>query len=192
MMISLTGTPGTGKTSIAALVEKQLDIKIIHVHSFAKEHNLICGFDTDRNSDIIDIDRMDELLFKNINPSEIVLLDGHISHLFTCISKIIVLRCNPEVLEERLQERGWEDKKIIENIQAEILDVILCEAIDNKSIEQVYEIDTSVENEKEVSHKITSLIKSNFSDNRYHPGNIDWSDFLFKNKFIRSDRWNGP
>jgi len=191
MIIALTGTPGTGKTSIASIIAKQSGIEMVHVHTYAKEHNLICGFDKDRKSDIIDIGRMDRLLMKSMNPLETIILDGHISHLLRSVSKIIVLRCHPDILKKRLEKRGWDKKKIMENIQAEILDVILCEAIENKSIEEVYEMDTSGKNIIEASSDISALIRSDFSDNTYRPGNTDWSEFMFKSKYMWGNDSNG-
>lgn len=191
MIIALTGTPGTGKTSIASIIAKRSGIDTVHVHTYAKEHNLICGFDNERKSDIIDIDQMDRLLMENINPLETIILDGHISHLLGCVSKIIVLRCHPDILKKRLEKRGWDNKKIMENIHAEILDVILCEAIENKSIEQVYEINTSRKNVMETCNDILALMRSSFSDDAFRPGNIDWSEFIFKNEYMWSGDSNG-
>ena len=36
---------------------------------------------------------------------------------------VIVLRCNPDVLKERLSTRNWKDAKIHENVSAEILGI---------------------------------------------------------------------
>jgi adenylate kinase len=191
MIIALTGTPGTGKTSIASIIAKQSGIETVHVHTYAKEHNLICGFDKDRKSDIIDIGRLDRLLMESMNPLETIILDGHISHLLRSVSKIIVLRCHPDILKKRLEKRGWDKKKIMENIQAEILDVILCEAIENKSIEEVYEMDTSGKNIIETSSDISALLRSDFSDDTYRPGNTDWSEFMFKSKYMWGNDSNG-
>jgi adenylate kinase len=41
-----------------------------------------------------------------------------------------VLRCDPDVLRGRLQRRGYSTGKVVENLEAEALDIILQEALD--------------------------------------------------------------
>ena len=184
MIIAITGTPGTGKTSIASKISEKLEIKLINLHQFAKEHKLICDYDQSRDSDIIDIEKMDELIKIRYKDENLVLLDGHIAHLLQCVSEIIVLRCNPRILLDRLNKRNWKRKKIKENIEAEILDVILCEATQNHDINHVYEIDTSLHNQSEIADLITALISSDFANkNNFSPGLINWSEMLFSNEF---------
>ncbi|MGB9831331.1 MAG: AAA family ATPase, partial [Fervidicoccus fontis] len=44
------------------------------------------------------------------------------------VERVIVLRTSPEKLYDRLKNRGWEKRKIEENIDSEELSVILLEA----------------------------------------------------------------
>jgi adenylate kinase len=184
MFIALTGTPGTGKTSITSIISDRLDIKLINLHQYAKEHGLICDFDQLRNSDIIDIEKIDEMIKMQYKDEPLVLLDGHIAHLLHCVSEVIVLRCDPRILLDRLKMRNWSEKKIKENIEAEILDVILCEAIQIHTPDDVSEIDTSSHTQKEIADAIILMISSNFKNKKqYSPGLIDWSEMLFSDEF---------
>ncbi len=100
---------------------------------------------------------------------ETVFLDSHLSHQCDC-SRIIVLRCHPDVLAERLRARGYSEAKVRENVQAEILDVILCEATDSDI--PVNEIDCTVKD----LHKVANLILESLDGgNICLPGSVDWS-----------------
>ena len=184
MIIALTGTPGTGKTSIASILNKKYEIETLHIHSFAKQENIIDDFDVKRKSDIIDIEILNDKIKKNVNQDSLIVLDGHLSHLLSCPSKVIVLRCNPIILETRLKTKEWNKEKIRENIEAEILDLIETEAVELHSIDNVVEIDTSNYSINEIAKIIHEMIKSNFSDKaKFSPGTIDWSEMLLKDEF---------
>jgi adenylate kinase len=89
---------------------------------------------------------------------------------------VIVLRCSPGILAGRLQERGYAETKVKENVQAEILDVILCEACETEA--QVCELDSSGVSSAVLADKVEDIIKGNID--KYRPGNIDWTEELEK------------
>ena len=186
MIIALTGTPGTGKTSISDILSLQYGLSTLNIHTFAKEQQIIEGVDKKRKSDIIDIEMLDERIKKQVTNSSLIVLDGHLSHLLTCVSKVIVLRCHPVVLMKRLKEKKWKDEKIKENIEAEILDLIEVEAVDIHTIEDVIEIDTTQMSKNDVAETIYKMISSKFVDTKiYRPGSKDWSELLLSDTF----RW---
>ena len=57
MKIALTGTPGTGKTSVSKVLEKR-KLKVIDLNKLAIEKDFIIGYDKKRDSKIIDINRL--------------------------------------------------------------------------------------------------------------------------------------
>ena len=59
---------------------------------------------------------------------------------------------------------------MLENVEAELIDVILVEALECKKI---YEIDTTNRDAKEVAKIIDELIKGEDID-KFKPGKIDW------------------
>jgi adenylate kinase len=106
---------------------------------------------------------------------ELYILDSHLSH-FMDSSGIIVLRCDPNILAERLRARGYGDQKVLENVQSEILDVILCEATESDI--PVWEVDCSHDSIAESADSIEQILKGKSDD--YLPGKTDWSSEMDK------------
>ena len=112
------------------------------------------------------------------------LMDSHLSHFMDC-SGIIVLRCDPDVLAGRLRARGYSKKKVTENVQSEILDVILCEATDSDI--PVYEVDCSASEITESVDAVEEILKGKVDD--YLPGRTDWSEEM--ERWFSMDRERG-
>ncbi len=181
MIIALTGTPGTGKTSICALLEQHY--RIIDLNALIKEEGLHTGKDEQRGSLEADMDalqdRVDELV---TDKTATVIIEGHLSHLLTGIDGHIVLRTRPLVLAQRLENRGYPPQKVQENMEAEALDVILVEAVER--YEKVYELETTTTIPEDAALEVHSMIQRLESGDYeqlsgYLPGRFDWSEEVF-------------
>lgn len=177
--IFISGTPTVGKTTIASKLAEELNAKLIKVNDFAFENNLVLGKDSKKGYKIIDIDNLNEKLqdyFKE-SSEEIIIVEGHLSHLCSNADKIIILRVNPDILKNRLIDRGYSNSKIKENLEAEALNVCGCEAFDIHG-ENVNEIDVSnLEIEEAVS-----LLEDIINDDKEFPfGNIDFMNWIIEN-----------
>jgi len=173
MLIALTGTPGTGKTTVGTeLGSKGL---VVHeVSDVARENGLLREKDAERNSYDVDPDELNDAVAPLRNNDRVMLV-GHLSHLVDA-DMVIVLRCRPSVLEKRLEKRGWPQKKVRENIEAEAVDTILIEA--SEINEKVYEIDTTEMSPVSVAASVLEIIDG--KTDKYAAGNIDWSDEVLK------------
>lgn len=174
MIIALTGTPGTGKTTIAsALREKGYDV--LDITAYIKENDLLEEYDEKRDTHDVDVDKLKEHLGLQSNCENTIIIEGHLSHLLSP-DITIVLRCSPSVLKDRLEKRGYSDSKVKENVQSEVMDVILCESADLGN--EVFEIDCT--------DKGTNIIISNIEDilsgntDMFMPGSIDWTKEMEK------------
>ena len=167
MKIALTGTPGTGKSTVAEMVDA--GFTIVHVNDLIKEKYNI-GLDQERNSWIADISRLSRHVTKLKGD---VILEGHVSHLLP-VDIIIVLRASPTVLKERLTARRWSEAKIRENVEAEALDIILCEAMDTNK--KVYEINTTNMTPMQVKEAVLEIIGGT---DKYQVGGVDFSEEAF-------------
>jgi adenylate kinase len=181
MIISITGTPGTGKTSVAVIL-KSKGFEVIDLNKEADDNNFLTGKDKIRDSYIVDIEKFNNYIFEKYRDNEIVFIEGHLSHLLKNADKIIILRCYPKILKKNLLKKGWKKEKIKENLEAEILDVILCETYEIHKEDNIFEINTSDKTIEEISDIIIELSKNKFKSNKkYRIGKIDWSEEILNN-----------
>lgn len=166
MYVALTGTPGTGKTTISRL----LPYRVIDINALVKDgYNL--GWDSARVCHEADMDGL-ELRLHEMDAEEIIILDGHISHYFA--DEAVVLRLAPLELKKRLEARGYSEGKVQENLEAELVDVILVEATEFCS--RVSEIDTTDRTPQEVA---TLVVKAITGEIELKPGQVDWLEESF-------------
>ncbi|MCD6301280.1 MAG: adenylate kinase family protein [Staphylothermus sp.] len=160
--IVITGTPGTGKTSVARALAKLLGVKHIDLSSYAIEKGFITEYDAERHTYVIDEERLVKKIVMIIkNTPGYVIIDTHYPEIIPCelIEYVFVLRTHPRVLEERLRNKGWPDRKVKENVMAEILSVVLSNILNACSNVEVYEIDTTNRDPVEVAEEILGIIK---------------------------------
>lgn len=164
MKIGVTGTPGTGKSTVS----KNLDGKIVDLRDYLEENSL--GNVNEDGEIEVEIEEL------RGNPpeepeNEDLIVEGHMAH-YLDLDYFVVLRTRPDVLSERLQERDYSEEKVEENVEAEKLDVILSKAIQTQA--KVFEIDTTDRTVEETVEEVRSAIESR----KENYGNVDWSEFL--------------
>jgi adenylate kinase len=168
MIISISGTPGVGKTSIAKILKKELDANLILLNALPVPH----AYDKKRRTKIVAISDLQKAAKKKIKKGRLNIIDGHLSHLMVA-DMTVILRCRPDILEKRMKKKGWKKGKIIENIQTEILDSTTIEALGTKR--KIIEIDTTKKSPKQVAMLIKKVLNSHALQKKYLPGRIDWT-----------------
>ncbi|MHC1710525.1 MAG: adenylate kinase family protein [Methanomassiliicoccales archaeon] len=168
MLIALTGTPGTGKSTVALGLQAE-GWKVLEVNDLAKKHGLLRSKDLARDSYDLDLDELQEALENEAFNDGILV--GHLSHLLD-VDMVIVLRCHPEVLAKRLEARKWSIAKIRENALAESLDIILAEAMDSEV--PVFEVNTTELSLPDTEGAVLAILAG--EKEKYAVGNIDWSE----------------
>jgi adenylate kinase len=169
--VVITGTPGTGKTTATELV--QFDLETVHLNDAIREAELHDGTDEERGSLYADFDAIREWLDERNDGGDDLLLDSHLAHHFDA-EKVVVLRCHPEELRERLLERGETEAKADENAESEALDVILSESVAEHGAESVYEIDTTDRTPKAVASDIEAVIEG---EREPSAGTVDYLEY---------------
>ena len=147
---ALTGTPGTGKTTISALLQNDLI-------SLSDYYEKFSDGKTKDGEWVVNIERLES----SIKSLEWEIAEGNFSHLLSIVDKVIVLRCDPAVLVNRLKERNYSNKKIRENLEAEAMGIIYSETVRNYGIENLIQVDTSKKTSKECSVIIRDYINNN-------------------------------
>ena len=145
MIITITGTPCTGKTTLAKEIAKKFKYTYIDVNKIIEENNLEGGYDDDRQCKIIDPKKLNKALEPILKQGNIV-IDSHLSHEIPSekIDLCIVTKCNLKDLEKRLKARGYKAEKIRENMDSEIFDICYVEAKENKHNILILETDKDI------------------------------------------------
>lgn len=161
MIFIFTGTPGTGKTELAKALAKELNYKYIDVNDIIDDNNLKEEYDKKRDTYIIDEGKLSDILVKLIEEEKNLIIDSHMSHEVPSIhiDYCFVTVCNPPKLKERLEARGYSEEKVQENIDSELFQVCLNEALEEGH--HVYPIDTTEKTIKECIEEIKNEINQN-------------------------------
>jgi len=164
MIICVTGVPGTGKSSIVKMLEKELAKKFrvitLNGESFPKA---ITGFDEKRKCKIVDTRIYEKELKKFLKEKQgfdIILIDSLFCQELSpnLVSLCVVLRCDEQELRKRLEKRGYSEEKIKENIEAELCNSCGQEAFEKKH--EFIEINTSNKSVREVANKVLHKINT--------------------------------
>jgi len=166
VLIAVTGTPGTGKTSACEVLARR-GYTVIDLDEVARRDGFVTGRDAVRQTDEVDIEALRDGL--NV-PAKIAFLRSHFAHRMN-VNVAIVLRCRPSVLRQRLEARGWGPEKVRENVEAEAIDVILQEAVTNLPF--VYEVDTTDLTPEATADAILAVLQGKTKG--HEPGSVDWT-----------------
>ncbi|XP_015795437.1 adenylate kinase isoenzyme 6 [Tetranychus urticae] len=130
--ILITGTPGTGKTSICEKLLSSLhNYQYINVGEFAAERQLYIEYDHQLECHVLDEDAVVEQMRPIMEDDQGgIIVDFHGCDLFPeeWFDQVFVLRTSNTPLFDRLSDRGYSQKKLDTNVESEIFQVILDEA----------------------------------------------------------------
>lgn len=166
MLVAVTGTPGTGKSSACEVLAKRGYV-VLDLDEIARREGWIVGRDERRGTDEVDVDALREGLRI---PAKVAFLKSHYSHRMD-VNLAVVLRCRPSVLRTRLEARGWPPEKVRENVEAEAIDLILQEAV--ARLRFVFEVDTTNSSASETAEAILAILQGRTKG--HEPGSVDWA-----------------
>ena len=163
--VALTGAPGTGKTTLAALLDSSFSVHA--VRDLAEACGALGPLEGD-GAQGVDLNAL--LQHVQRLPSDL-LIEGHLSHHLNP-DAIVVLRCAPEVLSHRLEVRGYDSNKVRANVEWEMLGGVHAEIQDAGLDVPVLELDASSMSAKAMADLVRSWSSKGFPcSNRPF---IDW------------------
>jgi adenylate kinase len=141
------GTPGTGKSTLCSAVAERCGLRHIVLGDVARARGLHAGPCADaawEGALALDGDAEDALL-DALEPEMAaggVVLEHHTVDFFPerWFGRVLVLRCETDVLFDRLTARGYGARKVEENVCAEIMCVVAEEARDSYAAAVVREL----------------------------------------------------
>jgi len=141
--IIITGTPGVGKTTHSETLAQRTGLHHLDINDVVKKHNIgeSSNDPDDPNTKIVDEDRLLDCIENDLEDGGQI-IDWHACDLFPprLIDLVCVVRCENNVLYDRLKKRGYGEKKLQENMDCEIMEVLLQEAREAYDEEMVVEL----------------------------------------------------
>jgi len=134
-IIIVTGNVCTGKTTLAKILSKKYHAIYINVNELIKDFKLYSYYDKKDKAYVVDVKKLNKFLIKLIkNSKNNLILDSHLSHYLPrkYVDLCYVTKCDLKILKKRLEKRKYSKEKIRENLDCEIFDVCLNEALENK------------------------------------------------------------
>jgi adenylate kinase len=154
-ILGITGTPGTGKKSVAPLVAKILGVRAYGLNDLALSLGLVESTE-DGN---VETDLLRRKVVGKVKGPAVVY--GHLVPYVLdreSVSKVAVLRCEPGVLKERLSSRGYTAKKVQDNVEGELIGLVSSDAFDTFWESSTFEIDTTFSGPKEAAEAIAAVV----------------------------------
>lgn len=144
MQILVTGTPGTGKSTLAArlceaLRARGVSCEIVVVNDLIKSQKLYEEYDSHFDTFIVDDRKVRKYLKTKLKGQQTAddrsRFTIYETHTVTTLPRefvdlAIVLTARTDVLYDRLQARGYTSDKIAENVECEIMQVVWEEAVE--------------------------------------------------------------
>ncbi len=143
MIIVITGTPGTGKTTISKFLEETLNLPVINEKEFALKHQ-IGEYDKEEDELVIDLTKLEKEINKYLEKRKNAIIEGHLlAEIKIKADVVIVLTTEPEILIERLQKREYYPAKIQDNVFCEGIEYCFKHAKRNYPKQKIIKIDNS-------------------------------------------------
>jgi len=138
-VVGITGTPGTGKKSIAPILASSLGLSCMALNDLARSYGLIEG-----DGSQVDTEALKRRLTVALRHPAVVY--GHLfPYVFSraSVERVAVLRCEPTVLKERLLARGYPPRQLVDNLEAELIGLIASDAFRVFGKRKTFEVDTT-------------------------------------------------
>ena len=154
LCIAISGTPGSGKTSLSKLFESN-NIPVYSVKQLAEQYGCIEAEVQSDGAQEIDIHKLSDD-WEN-EESGLVIIEGHLSH-FLDLDAIVLLRCNPNEVEKRLTARGYSNQKVKSNYEWELIAGNWSELLEFEIELPIIELDSTSRSPEELFQQVNDWI----------------------------------
>ena len=184
-ILIVSGTPGTGKTTISNNIQNYIEAKVISLNELAISEKLVGKYDAKRETSVVNDKKLIRFLIKLIEEyekevPEYLIIESHFSDIVPeqFINFVIILRCDPDELHKRLKRRGYKREKIRENVQSEILGNCVNYFINKPLNTPILEIDTTNASIETITKTIMRILTNEIDLKDFHVGKVDWLEKL--------------
>ena len=180
-MIGITGSPGTGKKTIARDLSENMNVDVFDINKFIIENNLA---EYEEGQLIVNnLKDVRERIDNEFIGKEFIIIGHLLPEVIPeeALRKVIVLRCEPDILIDRYKERDYDELKIKDNLVSELIGTIHYNTVMKYGNDKTFEIDVSNKNVSNIVDEITMII----NDKRISKDRIDWIDYASKSNKLR-------
>ncbi|MGA2665232.1 MAG: AAA family ATPase [Nitrososphaerales archaeon] len=156
--VGVTGSPGTGKKSVSPLLAALLGMDLVEINTVARTLS-----EPDERGEVeVDPVRLRAEL-RRLRGTRPEVVSGHLLAEVVRpadVGFVAVLRCEPRTLKRRLASRGYPGGKVLENVEAELIGVVLDGALRAFGPERVHEYDTTHAEVRRVAEAIARDVRA--------------------------------
>lgn len=175
-IIGITGSPGTGKKTVSPIVARRLKLSCVSLNELAQAHGIPDHGEVDARA-------LRRRVIRDLMGPAVV--HGHLLPYVVerkSAEKVVVLRCEPTALKERLLKRGYPPRKVTENVEAELIGVVSADSYDAFGREKTFEVDTTRSSPNASAAEIVGIVKGGTRP----PARIDWTQGYDSGAKLRS------
>jgi len=180
-IIIVTGTPGVGKTVLSKILARETGSVYLNLGEHVKKNKLYSRFDLSSRSYVINERLLRKSLqefFKAHSRMSIVVESHWLGRFMPKRPGMvaIVVRLDPVVLANRLRARNWPRRKVWENVESELIDLSLYEALKFLGAKRVYQVDATQKRPLELFQQAHELLRSGKGWNGVSPNWLERYD----------------
>jgi adenylate kinase len=169
LRVGITGSPATGKKTVGKALAARLKVPFFNLNEVAAKAGFLIT--TGGGEPRLDARGFGRVAGRHLPEGGFVISGVFLDEAIPSrlLDYVVVLRCNPLVLSERYDERGYPQRKKKENLTAEFLDACLGGALEAFG-DKVREVDTTGKDLRTVVKETRAALK----DGKAAFGSVDW------------------
>ena len=175
----ITGVPGTGKTTAAKLLSEKTGAALLDINKIVEVAKLYSGIDEKDGARLVRMKELQTELSSTIKSEKrSVIVEGHLGcEMKLPVAKVIVLRCEPKVLRQRMAARNYPPAKVAANALSEALDYCTVWSERTYDKTKVWEIDTTKRSANEVVAMLQKIVSGKM---KKKPPSVSFPDALMR------------
>ena len=164
----ISGSPGTGKHTIAKILAKKFGLELVDASKIALSEGIA---EKKGGALEVDVKKLKKIIDKKNHKN--MLLVGHLAPYAISKNNVefaVILRRSPYSLERTYRKRRYARKKSAENLGAEILGVIYYDTVKRIGRRKTFQFDTTNESVSSTARRVEKI----FAGSRPRDDRVDW------------------